>query len=140
MSKEIRKFVKYPKEVHYSKIKSFFKKRNLTNLIGLSNRRSSKVNDMIESKPYKPELVDLYRLYQFVLLNKRTTILEFGSGFSSLIFNCALEENKKKYKNDVKKLRRNNPFELFIVENEKKFLNITKKKIENFKRKKNYKN
>jgi hypothetical protein len=50
---------------------------------------------MIAVESYKPELNDLYRLYQFVLLNKRTTILEFGSGFSSLIFNCALEENKK---------------------------------------------
>ena len=139
MSKEIRKFVKFPKDVNYSKIKSFFKKKNLTKLISLSNRRCSDINDMIESNqsmtaapPYKPELIDLYRLYQFVLLNKRTIILEFGSGFSSLIFNCALEENKKKYKNDVKKLRRNNPFELFIVENEKKFLNITKKRNRRF--------
>jgi hypothetical protein len=103
MSKEIRKFVKFPKDVNYSKIKSFFKKKNLTKLISLSNRRCSDINDMIESNqsmtaapPYKPELIDLYRLYQFVLLNKRTIILEFGSGFSSLIFNCALEEKKKK--------------------------------------------
>ena len=29
-------------------------------------------------------------------------------------------------------LRRNNPFEIFILENEKKFLNITKKRINEF--------
>ena len=55
---------------------------------------------MITVESYKLELNDLYRLYQFVLLNKRTTILEFGSGFSSLIFSQALKENKNKYKND----------------------------------------
>ncbi len=140
MLKEIKKFVKFPKDISHKKIKDFFGKKKLANLISLSNRSLLNIDEMIKVEPYKPELNDLYRLYQFVLLNKRTTILEFGSGFSSLIFNCALEENKKKYKNDVKKLRRNNPFELFIVENEKKFLNITKKRIENFKSKKNYRN
>ena len=70
--------------------------------------------------PYPPMLEDLYRLYQFIVLNKRTTILEFGSGWSSLIFNLALSENKKKYFSQIKNLRRNNPFELFILENQKK--------------------
>ena len=48
-------------------------------------------------------------------------------------------KNKNKYKNDVKKLRRNNPFELFIVENEKRFLNITKRRIAKFRSKKDTK-
>ena len=75
-----------------------------------------------------PELNDLYNLYQFIILNKRTTICEFGSGYSSLIFNLALKELKNKFSNDVKNLRMNNPFELFIIENEK-FLNISKKEL-----------
>ena len=129
MLKEIKKFVKFPKDISHKKIKDFFGKKKLANLISLSNRRPLN----------KPELNDLYRLYQFVLLNKRTTILEFGSGFSSLIFSQALKENKNKYKNDVKKLRRNNPFELFIVENEKRFLNITKRRIAKFRSKKDTK-
>ena len=92
---------------------------------------------MIINSPYKPELNDLYRLYQFVFLNKRTTILEFGSGYSSLIFSLALNDLNKLYKNKLINLRRNNPFELFILENEKKFLNITKKRIEKFSKKLN---
>ena len=46
------------------------------------------------SEPYMPELTDLYRLYQFIIMNKRITIFEFGSGWSSLIFNLALKELK----------------------------------------------
>jgi hypothetical protein len=95
---------------------------------------------MIIESPLKPELVDLYRLYQFVFLNKRTTILEFGSGYSSLVFSLALHNLNIFYKNKISKLRRNNPFELFILENEKKFLNITKKRINNFSEKFKFKN
>ena len=34
------------------------------------------------------------KLFQYITLNKRTTILEFGSGWSSLIFLLALNENE----------------------------------------------
>ena len=51
---------------------------------------------MILKNPYPPDLRDLYRLYQYVLINNRTTILEFGTGWSSLIFLLALEEVKEK--------------------------------------------
>ena len=74
-----------------------------------------------------------------MVLNKRTTVLEFGSGWSSLVLHVALNENKKKYLDYVKNnLRRNNLFELFVIENEKKFLNISKKRIEKFTRNKQF--
>ena len=75
---------------------------------------------------FKPELDDLYRLYQFIKLNNRTTILEFGSGWSSLLFALALSELKKEKFSKTKNLRRNNLFDLFVVENQKK---IYRKKI-----------
>ena len=87
-----------------------------------------------------PELKDLYRLYQFVILNKRTTILEFGSGWSSLIFTLALMELKKHYSVKIKSLRRNNSFELFILENEKKYLKVSKNRILKFTKKLKLKN
>ena len=90
---------------------------------------------MIIKDPYLPELKDLYMLYQYILLNKRTTILEFGSGWSSLIFCLAMQDLKKKYKNKVENLRRNNPFEIFVLENERKFLEITKKRISKYNKK-----
>ena len=87
---------------------------------------------MILKQPYIPELKDLYRIYQFIILNKRTTILEFGSGWSSLIFNLALQELKNKFSEKISNLRRNNPFELFVLENEKKYLNISRNRVNKF--------
>ena len=40
---------------------------------------------MISKSPYKPELRDLYNLYNYIILNKRITVLEFGSGWSSMV-------------------------------------------------------
>ncbi len=113
-------------------IENFFIKKGLKSLVDLSKKKKLLVNQMTMNEPYTPELYDLYNLYQYILINKRTTILEFGSGWSTLIFSLALKELSNKFFNEVKQLRRNNPFELFVVENEKKYLNITKKRILKF--------
>ena len=113
-------------------IENFFIKKGLKLLVDLSKNKKPSVNQMIINEPYIPELDDLYNLYQYVLINKRTTILEFGSGWSSFIFSLALNELANKFSNEVKKLRRNNPFELFVIENEKKYLDITKNRILKF--------
>ena len=124
----MKKF-KIPSKISKSQIENFFKKINLHELIAKSKGPSKDVNQMKLSSPYVPELIDLYYLYNFIILNKRITILEFGSGWSTIIMIKALSELKKKFSTQVKKLRRNNPFEIFIVDNEKKFLNISKKRI-----------
>ena len=87
---------------------------------------------MTKNEKYLPNLNDLYRLYQFILINKRTTILEFGSGWSTLIFSLALRDLKLKFNKKVKFLRRNNPFELFVLENQKKYLVNTRNRINKF--------
>jgi hypothetical protein len=135
--KDIYKKILVPKKITNIEIKKFFKNKNLNELINLSKLQNPKVNEMIINSPYQPELNDLYRLYQFIFLNKRTTVLEFGSGYSSLIFSLALNDLSKLYKNKLINLRRNNPFELFILENEKKYLNITRKRIKKFSKKLN---
>ena len=117
-----------PKIPNKNQILQFFKKNNLKDLIKLSQTPKKQVNEMVINSPYSPDLKDLYNLYHFIILNKRTTVLEFGSGWSSIIFSLALNKLKKKYENSVKNLRRNNPFEIFILENEKKFFNISKKR------------
>ena len=68
------------------------------------------------------------------MINKRITIFEFGSGWSTLIFSLALKEVRDKFSKDgeVKSLRRNNPFELFVIENEKKYLKKTRDRIQKF--------
>ena len=127
--------IKFPQKIPITNIEKFFKKIGLSEMVKLSKAPNQKVNEMKLTKPYKPDLEDLYRLYFFILLNKRTTVLEFGSGWSSLIIALALTELKKKYHKNILKLRRNTPFELFIVDNEKKFFEITKKKLKKFKNK-----
>ena len=130
----IKNLIKFPKNLPDKKIEKFFLKKKLSGVIKLyKGKYMWQVGDMRLSQPYHLEPRDwrnLYRLFQFVVINKRTTILEFGSGWSSLILYSALNENKKKYLNYVKNnLRRNNIFELFVLENEKKFMNISKKRI-----------
>ena len=113
-------------------IENFFIKKGLKLLVDLSKRKKPSVNEMKINEPLIPELNDLYNLYQYILINKRTTILEFGSGWSTLIFSLALKELRDKFSNEVKSLRRNNPFELFVLESEKKYLKITKHRIQKF--------
>jgi hypothetical protein len=124
--------MKKPANKNQKFIENFFIKKGLKLLVDLSKKKKPSVNQMIINEPYIPELDDLYNLYQYVLINKRTTILEFGSGWSTLIFSLALNELANKFSNEVKKLRRNNPFELFVIENEKKYLDITKNRILKF--------
>ena len=131
--------IKFPPKKSNKEIEKFFSEKKLGYIINLSKKKPLDVNQMNVDLPYKPELQDLYRLYQFVVLNKRTTILEFGTGWSSLIFTLALSELKRKFSEKVKNLRRNNPFELFILDNEKKFFNISKKRVRKFVTKKYFK-
>ena len=131
--------LKNPKPISNKKLEGFFKQIGLRELVSLSKKKGKNVNQMALNQPYKPELRDLYNLYNYIILNKRITVLEFGSGWSSLIILLALDKLKKKYSNQVKELRRNNPFELFILENEKKFFKITKEKVKKFIKKKKIK-
>ena len=124
--------MKKPANKNQKFIENFFIKKGLKLLVDLSKKKKLSVNQMSVKEPYIPQLNDLYNLYQYILINKRTTILEFGSGWSTLIFSLALNELSNKFSDEVKKLRRNNPFQLFVVENEKKYLNITKKRILKF--------
>ena len=78
-------------------VKKFFAKKGLQILVDLSKKKNRSVNQMVLNEPFIPELDDLYNLYQYILINKRTTILEFGSGWSTLIFSLALNELSNKF-------------------------------------------
>jgi len=124
--------IKFPQKKTLSKIKKFFKKKNLGSLVNAAKDRPLRINELKKEKPYRPELIDLYNLYQFIIKNKRITSLEFGCGWSSLVIALALRENKKNYSNEVRNLRRNNPFQSFVVDNERKYIEIAKKRIKKF--------
>ena len=64
-------------------------------------REKNLVNEMKVKSPYKPDLKDLYSLYKLVTLNKRTTILEFGSWLVDTDI-LGLGEMQNKYRNQIK--------------------------------------
>ena len=129
---KIFKKIKFPQKKSFKEMQNFFKKRNID--INQNYKFATRENANKESKVYGPEIQDLYRLYNFVFLNKRTTLLELGTGWSSLIFARALFDLKEKYfKSALNLIRRGNLFELFILDNSKKYLAISKKRITQFK-------
>lgn len=130
---------KIPKKATFIEIKKFFNGLKLSDIITESSKKNIKDN-IFTKTPYRPDLTDLYRLYKLIVLNKRSTIVEFGTGWSTLVMIMALNNNKELYHKDVKQLRKNNPFEIFILENKKEYLNISKKRVDRFFKKNNIKN
>lgn len=97
----------------YGEIK---KKREKDPLYGVANI----------SEAFPPELDDLVRLHYLVTSRKVTTILEFGVGKSSIIFNDALEYLKNNFAHEANNLRRKELFKCFSVDNNKKWINEVK--------------
>ncbi len=126
--------IKIPKKVSEKEIIKYFKKKNFFDLLTLKKENKK----LIQAKPYYPELNDLYRLNRFIIENKRTTILEFGTGWSTLIIFSALIELEKKFSLKIKDFRKKDKFKLFVVDNEKKYMNISKNRILRYKKKIKY--
>jgi len=123
--------IKYPEKKNLAEIKKYFLKNNLEIL--LNEKTSVKKKDLRFSKGvYEPDLADLYRIHRFVILNKRISVLEYGTGWSSLVISHALKINEKKYKHKIKDLRFKKKFSLGIVDNEKKYLKISEQRIKKY--------
>ena len=79
------------------------------------------------AEAFSPELDDLCRLHWLVVTRRVTTILEFGLGKSTIIFNDALISNKSNYEDFIiRNLRRNNPFECHAVDSYEKWIDEVK--------------
>ena len=81
-----------------------------------------------EKRPLAPELHDLCRLHWLVLSRRVFNTLEFGSGFST-IFIADAKNILKKYFGEVKDIRCDKQFHIYSIGEDKKFLNITKKRL-----------
>lgn len=109
---------------------SYLRNEGLAKIIDASRVGDLSVNEKLETRvPFKPDLIDLCRLHRFVMEHKRTTILEFGTGWSTWVLADALSKLKLKHAEQVLNLRRNNPFELHVVDDELEFINIAKARI-----------
>lgn len=129
----IKKKIKFPKKINDDDLIRYFDKIGLNQITNASKGKNIKnKNELNVNATYLPDLYDLYRLHQFIVLNKRLTALEFGTGWSSIILNNALKINKKNYFDSTYNLRKANKFELHILDNEKKYLNISKKRTNEY--------
>lgn len=81
--------------------------------------------------PFSSEYDDLIRLHYLVISRKVTTILEFGVGKSTIVFDNALINNKILHEDFCKKhLRRGNLFECHSIDNNIDWINSVKTKYE----------
>ena len=82
----------------------------------------------VEIYPY--EIDDLYFLYCLVREKSITSIMEFGSGWSTCVLALALYENLIEFGSDYKAIVRNpNPFQLVTIDASMNFLEIALKRI-----------
>ncbi len=80
--------------------------------------------------PKSPEWDDLVRLHKLIRTRRVTTILEFGCGYSTVVFADAIEKNRQEFGDFVaSNLRRSNAFEVHSVDDMAKYLKITRKRL-----------
>lgn len=95
-------------------------------IVKLNNSPYDSVNPN-NTTPILSEYDDLIRLHYLIRQRKVTTILEFGVGKSTVVFNHALNENKKDFGIFIdENLRRTNPFECHSVDNNISYINTVK--------------
>lgn len=117
-------------------LSNYFKNKKLDLIVDEYKKGSkilhhgTKIHERI--KAYPPILDDLFKINYIIEKYKRVTCLEFGTGWSSLVISHALLKNKKNYSRQIKKLRFSNPFELHVVDSQKKFIKISKNRIKNY--------
>jgi len=111
----------------------FFELRPLLKKIPEDYTRS-KVKDYLktvsknENKPFIAEASDLCRLHWTILSGKIINTLEFGSGFST-VFMADAKFILNYYFKDLKNMRYEKMFHVYSVEEDKKYIKITKKRL-----------
>ena len=119
-----------PEGTTVEQAKEYFEKNGLEQVSKAISNQTLGINEKITTRiPLQPDLVDLYRLHRLIIENKRTTVLEFGTGWSTLVMAHALNELKKGFIDSKHKLRRNNIFELHVLDDEPEFIEISKSRI-----------
>lgn len=80
---------------------------------------------------YPPLIDDLWSLYESVVKRKVVSVLEYGSGWSTLVLALALEHNREIYGNYVtSEIRHPNPFRLMTVDSSRLYSKIAVKRAQ----------
>lgn len=102
----------------------YFHDENLHDLIRLENE----LNDGLGPTAFPPKPEDLIRLHRIIRERKSFTVMEFGVGYSTIIIADALQKNEKEWQqlNDPPIVRNRFMFQLFSVDAESKWINLTR--------------
>lgn len=88
------------------------------------------VFDIDGKDPFAPNCDDLVRLHYIIRSRKMMTVLEFGVGWSTTVMADALQKNHLDYYEEIKDtMRRVDPFTIYTVDTEKKYIDITKENL-----------
>ena len=98
--------------------------------IASKNSALEKSVSAFEEKPFEPEYNDLCRLHWIALSRKVINTLELGSGYSTIILADAMRILDENFGGWAKKsIRSDNPFHVYAVEEEQRFLEITRLRL-----------
>jgi hypothetical protein len=87
-------------------------------------------SDPSNTKPYAIQYDEVCRLHYLCLTRKALNVLEFGSGFSTLVMANAQKILSECFKDWVlQNLRVEKPFHIYSVEEEQRYLDITRNRI-----------
>lgn len=99
----------------------------------LKNLKNKKIKKPFENvtpnlaEAFEAEIDDLCRLHWLIISRKITTVLEFGVGKSTIIFNDSLKKNQFTHQDFVKNnLRKTNLFECHSIDNFEEWINQMK--------------
>lgn len=109
-----------------------FSKLDLQNL--LRKVQDSDIEKRVNGRSIYPPLIeDLWSLYDNVVSRKVVSIMEYGSGWSTLVLALALEHNMKSFGDFVESnIRHPNPFCLLTVDSSRAFSNISVRRAQEF--------
>ena len=112
----------------------YISSNGLTDLVGSTNHDGQTgifaTVDPTMVDPYNQDWADLVRIHRTIRNRRVTTVLEFGCGYSTLVIAHALMQNRKDYGTYVESnLRRGNAFQIHVVDDIPKYVEITRKRI-----------
>ena len=74
-------------------------------------------------------MLNFYHLYTLIIKTKRTTILEIGTRWPTLAMASALSFVRNELKESIKKLRRNNDFEVQVIDDGEEYINASRQRF-----------
>jgi hypothetical protein len=84
---------------------------------------------LTQDEVYFPDTADLESLANVVVNTNRTTILEFGCGWSSLVFSSCMKYLCSDFNCSINDYRRNNLFECHTVDSSNKYIEIARNRV-----------